>query len=249
MVKENRKNRSFNGTLCGTLDVSEHLYNRVVVNGNISVKGDMDCNELVVNGSFVDEGSLKAKKGKINGEVIVKGNLGSDLVKVNGEFEIGANADVKELIIRGSAKVNGSLSSEKINLLGEVKIKDDCNSESFISRGGFVIGGLLNADNIEINLFGKCKVKEIGGENIEIRRIHKSLFNRVLKYMIPLFGFEGDLVTDSIEGDDVYVEYTNAKTVRGNNVTIGKGCDIGLVEYKDSFEQDKSSQVREHVKT
>ena len=66
---------------------------------------------------------------------------------------------------------------------------------------------------------------------------------------MPDIDFGGRLVTDTIEGDDIYVEYTTAKTVRGNNVRIGDGCDIGLVEYKNSFELDKGSQIKEHVKT
>lgn len=252
MVNEIRRNRSFNGssygTLEGTLDISGYLYNRLVVNGDLSVKGDLDCNELMVNGTFRDEGILKAKKGKINGEMSVKGGLVSDWIKVNGQFELDGNADVKELIIRGATKVKGNLRSEKIDLLGDINVKNDCNSEAFISRGVFIIGGLLNAENIDIELYDKCQVREIGGETIHIKRIGKSLFNRALKFMIPLLGFEGELATDTIEGDDVYIEYTTAKVVRGNNVRIGPGCDIGLVEYRDSFEQDKTAQVQKHLK-
>lgn len=36
--------------------------------------------------------------------------------------------------------------------------------------------------------------------------------------------------------------------VRGNNVTIGKGCEIELVEYKGRFEKDDKSVVIEHKK-
>ena len=44
---------------------------------------------------------------------------------------------------------------------------------------------------------------------------------------------------------EVYLEYTKAKVVRGNMVTIGKGCEIELVEYHDRFEKsDKSSVIK-----
>ncbi len=249
MVEEHRRNLSYNGTISGTLDVSRRVYDKVSVNGDLSVSGDLDCNRLVVNGSFSDQGTLKAKSGSINGEAIVKGGLESNFMSINGQLDIDGDANVKEVKIRGTINADGSLISEKIDLLGNINVKHDCNSEIFKSRGVFVIGGLLNANNIDINLFGKCQVKEIGGETIQIRRMQKELFNRFLKYIVAEFVFTGQLVTETIEGDDIYIEYTTAKIVRGNNVKIGKGCDIGLVEYKNSFEQDKSSRIKEHVKT
>jgi cytoskeletal protein CcmA (bactofilin family) len=249
MVEERRRKLSYNGSICGPMDVSGHLYDKVSVNGDLSVRGDLDCNRLVVNGSFSDEGTLKTKSGSINGEAIVKGGLEATQMSINGQLDIDGDANIGEVKIRGTINSDGSMISEKIDLLGNINVKHDCNSETFVSKGIFVIGGLLNANNIDINLFGKCKVKEIGGETIKIRRMQKELFNRVLKYIVPEFDFEGSLITDTIEGDDIYVEYTTAKTVRGNNVKIGKGCNIGLVEYKNSFELDKSSQIKEHVKT
>ena len=60
------------------MDVSGHLYDKVSVNGDLSVSGDLDCNKLSVNGSFSDQGTLKAKSGSINGEAIVKGGIESN---------------------------------------------------------------------------------------------------------------------------------------------------------------------------
>lgn len=247
MAKELRRNMSYNGSMCGPMDVSGHMYDKVSVNGDLSVSGDLDCNRLVVNGTFSDQGTLKAKSGSVNGEAIVKGGIVATQMSINGELYVDGDANVGEVKIRGTINAGGSLISKNIDLLGDIDVKHDCNSENFISHGVFVIGGLLNADTIDIHLYGKCQVKEIGGETIKIRRMQKEFFNRVLKYILP--EFDGRLVADTIEGDDIYIEYTSAKIVRGNRVRIGKGCDIGLVEYKDSFELDKDSQIKEHVKT
>ena len=57
------------------------------------------------------------------------------------------------------------------------------------------------------------------------------------------FGRNSGLSTNSIEGDDIYLEYTKAKAVRGNNIILGPGCEIELVEYKDNFKQDDTSEV------
>jgi hypothetical protein len=51
-----------------------------------------------------------------------------------------------------------------------------------------------------------------------------------------------------IEGDDVYQEDTKAKVVRGNNVMIGQGYEIKLVEYKNHFAGGKGGKVKENKK-
>ena len=249
MAEFERRNLSYLGTVEGTIDTSGQLYDRVSANGELSVRGTLYCNELSINGNFSDEGTLKAKKGKINGDARIKGVLESDHFKVNGKLEVGGTALVKELHTRGNTIVGDCIVAEKIDLLGDIRVKNDCNAETFVSRGAFDIGGLLNASDIDIRLFDECRVKEIGGETIKIHRVHRSLFDRVLRFILPGHAFGGNLVTETIEGDEVYVEYTTAKTVRGKNVKIGPGCDIELVDYRDSFEQDKSSKIKKNVKT
>ncbi len=39
--------------------------------------------------------------------------------------------------------------------------------DTFSSEGQFTIGGLLSADEININIHGTCRAKEIGGQTIK----------------------------------------------------------------------------------
>jgi hypothetical protein len=55
-----------------------------------------------------------------------------------------------------------------------------------------------------------------------------------------------ELTVRIIEGDDIYLENTHAKVVRGNNIEIGPGCEIKLVEYKYSFKKDEMAEVGTH---
>ena len=55
-------------------------------------------------------------------------------------------------------------------------------------------------------------------------------------------------MVDVIEGDNIYIEYTQAKIVRGNTIVIGPGCNIELVEYKNNYTKDKESTVIENRK-
>ena len=54
---------------------------------------------------------------------------------------------------------------------------------------------------------------------------------------------KNELTADVIEGDNVYLENTTARVVRGNNITIGQGCKIEMVEYKEDFKTEGKSEV------
>jgi len=51
-----------------------------------------------------------------------------------------------------------------------------------------------------------------------------------------------------IEADEISLEATVAKMVRGKRVTIGPGCRIDQVEYTESLQIDPKSVVREQVR-
>jgi cytoskeletal protein CcmA (bactofilin family) len=114
----------------------------------------------------------------------------------------------------------------------------------FAARGIFEIGGLLNAGQLDIKLYRDCRAKEIGGEKIRIRKA--SLLHAFSFFFKP--SPHARLTASVIEGDDIYLENTTAKAVRGNRVTIGPGCKIGTVEYKEHFEQKKDSIVNQNYK-
>ena len=64
--------------------------------------------------------------------------------------------------------------------------------------------------------------------------------------MIKYIFVQGERLTTSvIEGDDIYLEATTAKIVRGNNVTIGSDCNIELVEYRNTITVAPDSKVNE----
>ena len=60
--------------------------------------------------------------------------------------------------------------------------------------------------------------------------------------------FNVGLNAEIIEGDEIYLENTKAKVVRGNRVTIGPGCDIDFVEYQNHFQCEKGTKVGSYKK-
>lgn len=218
-------------------------YHRVKINGSGEVTGDIECIDLKVNGSAKLQGNIQAESASINGSSVILGNLVADKLKVQGHADITGDVTGKETRVQGSARIKGSLSGEDIKIEGGCSIGGDCEAEVFLAKGSFKIGGLLNAGHIDIILYGGCRAKEIGGEKITVKKpgIAHKLKRLIFSY---IFRVNVDLQADVIEGDEIYLEHTNARIVRGTNVRIGPGCEIELVEYKNQFDQGKGSIVK-----
>ncbi len=200
-------------------------YNNVMVKGNGKIDGDLDRIHMEIQGHCEVNGNVKAESIKVNGRNSVKGSLKAGKIEIHGETDVDGDLSVDKSIIHGMISVHGNF-----------------NSESFNMEGAFTIRGLLNAGELELKLHGPSEAREIGGEKIMIRRNGKVKFTRLRKMIIPL-GFNTGLTTDVIEGDEIYLEYTKAKIVRGNNIELGPGCDIKLIEYQNDFKQHENSEV------
>lgn len=172
------------------------------------------------------------KKIRIVGESDVAGNITCTQIRVMGTMLVRGRVRSVRTHIMGQLDVDGDFNGEVIKVLGQLSVGGDCNSESFKVRGTFTIGGLLNAGKIEVCLFGPCEAKEIGGEKIRVKR---NLLPDTTKH----------LTVETVEGDDIRLEFTRAKVVRGNRVEIGPGCEIELIEYKEHYRQSNHSNVTE----
>jgi cytoskeletal protein CcmA (bactofilin family) len=222
-------------------------FNEVKISGAGKVSGDVDCNVLNTSGASEIKGNVKAVSVKINGASQVRGNLITKELDINGGSTINGNVEAEKLKIHGGSEIDGYLHAGDVEIKGGIKIKGDCEAEDFKSHGGFTIDGLLNADNIEIFTGGFCTVKEIGGEKIEVREASHGMF--IINKLIELFTSRGiGLKTDLIEGDDIYLEYTTAKIVRGSRITVGKGCVIDSVEYKETLNIEDDGRVLNKIK-
>jgi cytoskeletal protein CcmA (bactofilin family) len=218
-------------------------YNEVIISGSGKINGDIECVEFKTSGSSKVIGNLKAETIKISGSARIEGNIEATEMKVSGSSHVTGQVKSQLLKISGSTHIEGSLYGEEIIIMGSAHIEKNCEAESFKASGNFKIQGLLNAGQVNIRIGGNCSVQEIGGEHIEVKvnPLENSFFKKVIDKM---FNSKGELTTESIEGDEIYLENTNAKIVRGNNVTIGEGCNIGLIEYSGEINVSSDSIVK-----
>jgi cytoskeletal protein CcmA (bactofilin family) len=172
----------------------------------------------------------------IRGEGSIHGDVECTSFKVMGNGDVDGNVTAKSVNVKGTLEISGKLGAEDVRIMGSLAVKGDCSAESFHFRGAFTIDGLLNAERMVLSLYGPSRAAEIGGQAIRVKR------------KFGLFGGHRELVADTVEGDDIYLEDTVAKVVRGNRVHIGPRCQVDLVEYQERFEQSSGSKVTESRK-
>ncbi len=218
------KESSRNLILSGIGSTNGGTFRTAKIEGIGKVDGDLLCSDFIISGKADVHGDIQAQTAEINGTAAIDGNV-----------------NAQQLQIHGNITVRGHLIGENIQLNGMASVRGNCEAERFDAKGRLQMGH-LNAGAVRITLHGSSTIAEIGGEHIQIRKQPGIDFAKWLKALPLPFG--NRLTAHIIEGDSVYVEYTTAEVVRGNDVVIGPGCEIGMVEYRTKFDQDKGSKVR-----
>lgn len=218
-------------------------FNNIKIMGDAVINGDADCEMFKCMGSSKVNGSLFAGSTSSNGGLSVSEKMHGGSVKVQGELKIGNDLSAGHVSISGELAVGGRMSAEKAKISGELRVNADCQMEEIVVRGTLEVNGMLNAEQVDMKLYGPSSLRELVGSHIMVK---KSMNLPLIGKFVP--GSEGSLTAETIEGDTIVLENTKAAVVRGRSVTIGSGCRIGLVEYKDEFKQDSGSSVSQSAK-
>jgi cytoskeletal protein CcmA (bactofilin family) len=195
----------------------------VTINGSGTIASGVRAGRVVINGSGSTEGELTAETIVVNGSAKLHGPIHVGDLTASGTTSIGNDLDVGRLHVKGAVDVGGDISAVDIDLKGALSCGGDCQAETLTGDGAFEISGLLNEGRIDVRIYGRCRARDIGGERISVKASKKAVWLRPFTDM--------RLTVDSIEADDVILEYTTAKVVRGHNVRLGTGCQVDLVEY------------------
>ncbi|MBB6284499.1 polymer-forming cytoskeletal protein [Geobacillus subterraneus] len=232
-----------NLTINGSAFSGGGAFDRVTIRGDATIHGDVECDHCKVFGSADMKGTVTARTIHLFGQADIDGPMRAEKMDVFGEADIRGYACLEHLQLRGSVRVEGSVEAHAIRGYGELSASGSCEAETVSLTGVVRIGQTLNAEQVELSLyFADSSIKEIGGRTI---RIKQSKTWKAVHWLTRLSPLNATLVADTIEGDEIYLEHTKAAVVRGERVTIGPGCEIGLVEYRMAFVQDEHAAVKE----
>jgi cytoskeletal protein CcmA (bactofilin family) len=227
--------------IAGAGDVAGGMYGNVTIAGAGTVLGDIDAVSLKVAGTANVQGKVVATSVSVGGNADFAGDVQANEFTVNGTAEVRGGVGAGVLKVNGACTITGSVNATRVEIRGTTRIGGDLQAETFDAQGVFSVGGLLNAGDVKIRLYAGCDARDIGGERIDVALGKPWAF-------LPFFG-ERNLTADTIEGDVVTLENTRAKVVRGRDVRIGAGCEIGLVEYTGTYVGDSGVTASRKVTT
>ena len=203
--------------------------------GNLTVNGPLSCY-----GAGKIEGSFKAGSLEVYGSLKLEGpGVIEGKAAVAGSFKVEGDLAADRLETAGACSLEGCLRANQADIKGSLKTERDVQAESFRATGVVKIGGLLNAETIELGLVGDDEIESIGGGSVRVRRETGGF---------SLFGKRPYLLSNLIEADEIDLEYTDCRTVRGVNVRIGPECVIDRVEYSGTLTTDANCTIGEKIK-
>lgn len=226
--------------ISGVSKMNGGKFDFVEISGVGKIFGDVEANRVNISGAGSVEGNIKAVKVDIEGTGSIKGNLACEQIYNSGNVKVGGQLKANILKSNGMCRVGGSIKSKQIFSHGVLKSGGDVEAEEFDSDGAFKINGLLNANRINIKVGYGSSVKEIGGEEIIIKKVKTINFGLAFVFT----GISKWLKAELIEGTNINIEYSEVKIVRGENIKIGPKCNIELVEYSGTLEVDPDSVIK-----
>lgn len=240
-------------------------FRSVKISGSGEIVGNVECEDFKISGSSKVEGNIFTKDFKISGSGNIEGSIVTNKFKISGsgkvesavtctDGSISGDGDIlgkvssKNFKISGEGKIGGKLIGENIYISGIGVMEQDIEADRIEVSGEIKVEGMLNADVVNMELNGSSQVKEIGATKINVREYigrDRGILGKFFN-MIKCFG---KLTVDVIEGDDIYLENTIAKVVRGERIIIGKGCEIDKIEYRENYRSvDEKSIVKVNIK-
>lgn len=211
--------------LVGTTSSVGGQFRHIKITGECVMSDDVICDSLKCTGEFEIEGDLQVKQMKLTGESHVHGRIHCDSLKA-----IGA---IKAYSIRGS----------QVNISGHLKVETNCEAETLKLHGWLEAGELISAEKLDMILHGPCRALEIGGGTITVKRSQFSILKSLLTIKEA-----GTLQANVIEGDVLNLEHVRADVVRGTRITIGTGCTIGRVEYRESLIKHPKADIASEIR-
>lgn len=240
------------------------IFDNVNVTGTGKIEGNVKCSKFDSSGSAKVFGTTECNEFFTSGLSKVEGNILASKVDISGLLKCTGNINSIEIDTGGIINVEGNIKSDIIHGQGYLKANNNIDCESINLNGILNCNGFLNCEEINISLNGISNFNEVGASRINIKKGHgnyckkfrmsekKSInFEKVSSNLIGLGLLsirtytESKLFANIIEADEISLENSEIKVVRGKNIKVGKGCYIESLEYSESIEIDEDSIVAE----
>lgn len=231
-------------SISGSSSFSGGAYDAIQISGSGKCAEPFTANSVRVSGSS-SLATVEAGEMRISGSAKFSGRVSAEKMSVSGVCKIEEDCEAANLQLSGSMYARKGLRGTNGSVSGSIHVDGDMEFEQLTISGAAEVSGLMNAESLTIHLGGSCEIGEIGGSEIfvDVPPRHAGFLAKLLGgFAVPT------LKCGTIEGERIRLENTTCDTVRGKNVVIGPGCEIGLVEYSDELTVDPDSRVQRKEK-
>lgn len=195
-------------------------FNRVTIDGVVSVKSDIQANKMEIDGVFSSSSNVTVNHLELDGVGNFKGNLRCHTADIDGVINLrDGKLEADMLNCDGVLKAEGEVNVDKITADGCISAKeiygDDiriCSPPNHAHGILAGIGNFLRSINLNNNLE---KLKNTRGSKIGI-----------------------------LEATKVVLEYTEVQSLCGTDVTIGEGCYVENVDCDGTLRISQHARVR-----
>lgn len=232
-------------SISGSSSFSGGTYDAIQISGSGKCAEPFTANSVRVSGSS-SLATVEAGEMRISGSAKFSGRVSAEKMSVSGVCKIEEDCEAANLQLSGSMYARKGLRGTNGSVSGSIYVDGDMEFEQLAISGAAEVSGLMNAESLTIHLGGSCEIGEIGGSEIFV-----DVPPRHVGFLAKLLGgfAVSTLKCGTIEGERIRLENTTCDTVRGKNVVIGPGCEIGLVEYSGELTVNPNSRVQRKEKT
>jgi cytoskeletal protein CcmA (bactofilin family) len=222
-------------TVVGESTTGGGSFKKVRMMGKCRIDGDLKAETCKIGGECLVDGNMDCGYFSNLGEVTVLHLLQANEMRLIGITKVKQQCAASQLVIYGRLLCERDFFGQEAKVHGLLHVRGNVSLTQMEMTGGIFVGGLLRCRSILIAL-------KIDADNY-VREIHSNQITvkkkRALFHQGPIVNFQADLIA----GGDIDLEYTTARVVRGNHVTIGPGCKIDRIEYSDNYSSSRHTEV------
>lgn len=229
-------------------------YSDIIVNGIADTSGNIKCNDLKASGTFSTKSNIDAQSEiKTMGFAKIIGDIKAKALHTMGKFSSEGSIVADNITVSGLFSSKKKIKATKVEVTGTLTSHSDIEAETFNATGTVNCNGLINAETFNLKMETKnMRIDSIGGGLITVypgytdNALNKiGVLNKILKVINSPCKL---IIKESIEGDIVNIESTEAPLVCGRIVIIGEGSKIKTVQYSEKLEIHDGATVLEQIK-
>lgn len=223
--------------------INQGTYKNIHIEGMGTIQGDIIAENVEIDGKVKALGKINCKEMNTNGFFKVFDDINvEENCEVDGYLKSTGSINGKYLEVNGRIDVEKKINFDKAEINGELIVLEDCQCGELRLDGRVKIEGLLSGDKLDLNISRFNEIKEIGGEKVTVKKSRNPL-----KVLLFSKGRNAKLICEEIEADEIYLENTFCKVVRGKNIEIGPGCNIKRIEYTETLKESGKSKINEKI--